>query len=99
MKRRCLTAVLLLLSCAGAVLAQNPACPRPDCPNQGMCQRKGNGNRNCNGTGNGNGRCDGFCLRDQRGQGQGNSGNGQSAQARDGGMRWGGASSSQRGSK
>jgi hypothetical protein len=55
MKRRSLTAALLLMLTAGVAFSQNQTCPRPDCPNQGMCQRKGNGS--------GNGQCDGNCPR------------------------------------
>ncbi len=82
MKRYSLSAALLLLLSAGFTFAQNQTCPRPDCPNQGICQRKGNGN------GQGNGNCDGSCPR--RGQKDPQSGgeNRQGTQ-QGGGMRWG----------
>ena len=68
MKRRSLMAALLLLLSAGLAFPQNQSCPRPDCPNHGMCQRKGNGD--CPRDGNCAGRGDGSCPRNGQNQPQ-----------------------------
>jgi hypothetical protein len=53
MTKRSLMAALLLIGSAGLAGAQNPTCPRPDCPNPGQCDgtRKGPGQGQCDGTG------------------------------------------------
>lgn len=87
MKRRSLMAALLLLS-AGFVFSQNQTCPRADCPNQGTCQRKGNGNGQCDGNCPGRGNGNGSCPRNGQNQPQSGSQAGKQAPQR-GGMRWG----------
>jgi hypothetical protein len=81
MKRHIVTAALMALLSAGFVFAQNPSCPRPDCP--GQCQ----GNCPRNGNGNGKGNCNGTCARARNGSGQ--SGSANQAQARPRQMRMG----------
>jgi hypothetical protein len=58
MKRHAFSAAMLLLLAASLMFAQNPSCPRPDCPNQGECQGQGQGQGqgNCPRKGNGPGR-------------------------------------------
>lgn len=69
MKRHGCKAALLLLLSAGMMLAQNPSCPRPDCPNRGQCQGQANCPRNGNGPRQGRGVCDGSGPRNgQNGQ-------------------------------
>jgi hypothetical protein len=70
MKRRSLTAAILLLLSAGFAFSQTQTCPRPDCPNQGICQRKGNGNGQCNGNCPGQGKRDGTGPRNGQNQPQ-----------------------------
>jgi len=71
MKRSILKAAALVLFTMGFALAQNPSCPRADCPHEGQCACQQNGT--CNGTGNGRGDCDGSCRRIRQGR-QGQSG-------------------------
>lgn len=59
MKRHAFSAAMLLLLSAAFLFAQNPSCPRPDCPNQGQCQGRANCPRKRNGPGQGKGMCDG----------------------------------------
>ena len=69
MKRHAFSAAMLLLLSAGFMFAQNPSCPRPDCPNQGQCQGQTNCPRKGNGPGQGKGMCDGSGPRNgQNGQ-------------------------------
>ena len=66
MKRRLLTTALMTVLASGFAFAQNPSCPRPDCPYQGQCPRNGNGPAQC--PHNGTGDCPNQCPRNGDGQ-------------------------------